>query len=219
MNLNGTVSNHSSVQVQFQSTDLHEVETVATLFGATTQQPLGLYGTATFAGTVEGSTTDPQIRGQLSAASLKIRGTEWQNIANGSGCNSSHLNLQDGDIRPVNNRGRIAFNVSLGLDHWAFKETNPIQIDFNAAEINVIDIRNLAGSQAPITGTLSTNASFHGSLLNPVGHGTINLTQATLADEPVQSVNINFDGTDSEVHARVALRLAAGTVRERAPIS
>ncbi len=215
LNLNGTAGNHSSVQVQFRSNDLHEVESVATLFGATAQ-PLDLYGTATFSGMVEGSTADPQIRGQLAATSLKIRGTEWLTLRTDLDANSSHMNLRDGDITPAKNGGRIMFTVSLGLDHWVFKDTNPIQIDLDAAEINMVDLRNLTGLQAPVSGTLAAKISFHGSLLNPIGHGTINLTQAMLADEPIQSLNVNFDGTDNEIHAQVALRMAAGAVQGKA---
>src|SRR5262249_4822395 len=63
VNLNGTISQRAAgLQVQFQSNDLSEIETVADAFGATTL-PLGLGGTATFNGTVRGSTTAPQING------------------------------------------------------------------------------------------------------------------------------------------------------------
>src|SRR5262249_4007773 len=111
VNLNGTIGRSAAgLQVQFQSNDLGEIETIADAFGATSQ-PLGLGGTATFNATVRGSTTAPQINGQLSAASLKVKGTEWQSLRTTIDANPSHVTLQNADIVPVNNRGRIAFNA------------------------------------------------------------------------------------------------------------
>src|SRR5262249_15057790 len=75
INLNGTISRQAAgLEVQFQSNDIGEMETVAEAFGTATQ-PRGLGGRAHFNGTVRGSTTAPQINGQLSAASLKVKGT------------------------------------------------------------------------------------------------------------------------------------------------
>src|SRR5216110_1013982 len=88
---------------------------------------------ATFNGTVTGSTTAPQIAGQLSATSLKVKGTEWQTLRTGVDASPSHVSLRSGDIVPANNRGRLTFNVNVGLDQWKFHDTNPLQIDVNAS--------------------------------------------------------------------------------------
>ena len=57
----------------------------------------------------------------------------------------------------------------------------------NLVEAPQSNVLHGAGSTAPITGTLSGNVSLHGSVRNPAGQGTANLTQATVAGEPVQS--------------------------------
>src|SRR4029077_10281917 len=120
VNLNGTVSRRAAgLEVQFQSNDLREIETVADAFGITTQ-PLGLGGIASFNGTVRGSTAAPQINGQVSAASLKVKGTEWQNLRTGIDASPSHVTLQNADIVPASGRGRITFNANAGLDHWSY---------------------------------------------------------------------------------------------------
>jgi len=212
INLNGTVSKTASLQVQIQSNDLGEVETVANAFGAMTE-PIGLGGTATFTGTVRGSTTNPEIAGQLSATSLKVKGTEWRSVRTTIDANPAQLSLRNGDVTPANDRGRITFNLNLGLDRWAFHDTSSFQIDANASQLNVVDIKNLAGVQAPVTGILSANVSLQGSQLNPVGRGTVTLTQAAIADEPIQSANLDFQGTGDEVRARLALRMPAGNTQ------
>ena len=61
LTLNGTVSNRSALQVRMQSQNLHELETVADMFRPPQpgQPPLGLYGTASFNGSVRGTTAAP----------------------------------------------------------------------------------------------------------------------------------------------------------------
>jgi translocation and assembly module TamB len=212
INLNGTMSKTASLQVQVRSNDLSEVETVANAFGVL-PEPLGLSGTAAFSGTFRGSTANPQIAGQLSATSLKVKGSEWQAVRTNIDASPTHVALRNGDVRPPNNRGRVTFNVDLGLDHWKLRDTNPFELDVNASQLNVADLKNLAGLETPITGTVNANVSLRGSQLNPVGKGSISLSQATVADEPIQSANLDFEGTGDEVRARLGLRMAAGTAQ------
>jgi translocation and assembly module TamB len=214
INLDGTVSRTASLRVQVQSNDLTEVETAASAFGGM-PKPLGLAGTATFAGTVSGSTNDPRIAGQFSAAWLKVKGTEWRNVRTVIDVSPSQLSVQNSDITLGNNRGRVTFNVNLGLDRWTFRDTSPFQIYANASQLNVDDLKRLAGVQAPVTGTLSLKISLHGSQLNPVGYGMVTLTEATIATEPVQSVNLDFQGTGDEVRGQARLRMAAGTAQSK----
>ena len=212
VDLNGTLSRAAALQVQIQSNDLSEVETVANAFGAT-PQPLGLAGTASFAGTIRGSTNDPQIAGQLSATSLKVKGTEWRAVRTSIDASPSHVVLGNGEITPANGRSRIAFSVKAELDRWEFRDTSAFQVDLNASQLNLADLKNLAGVQIPMTGTLSANVSLHGSQLNPIGRGTITLTQATVADEPIQSTNVDFEGTGDEIRVRLGLRMPAGNAQ------
>lgn len=212
IDLNGTLSRTASLQVQVQSNDLSEVESVANAFGAM-PQPLGLGGMATFAGTVRGSTADPQIAGQLSATSLKVKGTEWKTVRTGVDASPTHVTLRNGDLIPANDRGRITFNVSSGLDQWAFRDTSPFQVDVNASQLNVADLKSLAGVETPVSGIVSANVSLRGTELNPVGRGNISLTQATVADEPIQSANVDFEGTGDAIRSHVALRMPAGTAQ------
>jgi len=212
VNLNGTVSKTASLQVQVQANELREIEEIANLFGAT-PEPLGLGGTASFAGTVSGSTAEPRIAGQFSAGSLKVKGTEWRTVGTNLEANPSRIALRNGELVPASNRGRLTFNVNVGLDQWAFKDTSPLEIDVNATQLNVTDLKSLAGVEAPVTGTLSASVSLHGSQLNPVGQGNVTLNQATVADEPVQSASLDFQGTGNDVHGRLAIRMPAGTAR------
>lgn len=213
LTMNGVVSRRSSLQVRLQSNELHELEAVADAVRTpTTGQPaqaLGLYGNASFVGAVRGSTSAPEISGQLNATNLRLQGSSWKMLRTNVDVSPSSARLQNGELQPADG-GRGTFNLITGLNNWSFTEASPIELSLNASQLNVVDVTKAAGLQYPVTGILSTNVSVHGSELSPVGNGTIHLTQATVYGEPVQSADVNFQGTGNEVHGDAKVRLPAG---------
>src|SRR5262249_39765791 len=139
--------------------------------------------------------------------------TEWRTVRTNVEANPSHVAVRNGDVEPANNRGRITFSADVGLDEWKFKDTSPIEANLNASQMNVTDLKNLANLNTPVTGTLNVNVSLRGSELNPIGQGTIALTQATVYEEPIQSASVDFQGTGDEIRTRLALRMPAGNAQ------
>ncbi len=214
LTLNGAVSNRSALQVNLQSQNLHELETVADMLRppAPGQPPLSLYGTASFTGSVRGSTSAPQLTGQLNAQNLKIRNTAWRVLRANISASPSQASLQNGLLQPAD-RGRITFNLTAGLHKWSFTNASPFEVALNGSNLNVADLAHAAGSQAPISGTLSANVAAHGTELNPIGNGTVALTNAKVSGETINSLNVKFNGTGDEVHTNLALRMPAGTAQ------
>src|SRR5262249_53152464 len=99
IDLDGTISKTASLQVRVQSNELAGVEVVASAFGAM-PQPLGLGGMTTFAGTIRGSASDPQITGQLSATSLKVKDTEWRTVRADVDAGPSQITLRNAEVTP-----------------------------------------------------------------------------------------------------------------------
>ena len=211
LSLNGTVSHRSSLAVEMRSADLHELETIANAFRSSEPpaQMLGLYGTASLVASVRGSASAPQVTGQLNAANLRVRGTTWRLLRTNVSLSPSQAALRNGELEAVP-RGRITFNLSAGLKRWSFSETSPLEVGLNASQLNLGDLAKLAGSQVPVSGLLAANVSVHGSEANPAGHGTLTLTQAKVAEEPIQSANLNFQGTGNEINGKLSLRSPAG---------
>jgi translocation and assembly module TamB len=209
LNLNGTVSNRSALQVGLQSNDLHELENIADEFRAAGSQPLGLYGTANFNGTVRGSMAAPHLNGQLNAANLRVHGTQWRLLRTNVDASPTSASLTNGELDPAD-RGRVTFNLSTGLHDWAFTNASPIQVGLNANNLNAGELAKAAGVTTPMKGTLSANVAVHGSEINPIGQGTINLTNAQVSTEPINSLNVNFNGTGQVVNAKLAVRMPAG---------
>jgi translocation and assembly module TamB len=219
LTLNGTVSERSALQIRMQSQNLHELETVANMVRppAAGQQPLGLYGTASFVGTVRGSTSAPQVTGELNAQNLKVRNSAWRVLRTSVNLSPSQASLQNGLLQPAD-RGRITFNISAGLRKWSFTENSPFQVALNASNLSAAGLAQLAGLQTPLSGTLNANVALHGTQLNPVGNGNLSLTNAKVSGEPIQSLNVKFNGTGDAVRANLALHMPAGAAEGVATI-
>ena len=222
LTMNGTVSKHSSLAIRLQANDLREVATIAGMFSTpqpgnapppgNAGQPLDLAGSATFQGNVQGSMSAPHLTGQLSVSNLHVNGTDWRVFRVNVDASPSSASLRNADLEPKT-RGRITFNATTGLKKWAFTNASPIQVELNAAQLNLADLTKLAGHQIPVTGTLNTHVSLHGTELNPIGNGTLALTKVTIYDEPLNSVNIDFNGTGDEAHANLNVQLPAGSLQ------
>ncbi len=207
---NGTISDRSSLQVRVQSDQLHEVEQLADAFLPAGSAPLGLYGKATAAATIRGSTRDPNIRGQLTATDVRLKGTSWQSLRTEFAANRSAVRLDGGELVSAN-KGHITFQLGATLQDWAFSESSPFHIQFSASGLSAKDIAQAAGVSAQVDGMLSVKAEFNGTKLAPVGRGQIRLAHARVADEPVDTANLDFEADGNAITARLKTDLPAGS--------
>ena len=79
MTAQGTISEHSSLQVQLIADDLHQLEQLATSFSSTQSPPPAVSGKATVNAVVHGSLKKPTVTAQLNATNLQVQGSEWSN--------------------------------------------------------------------------------------------------------------------------------------------
>ncbi|MFC5862294.1 translocation/assembly module TamB domain-containing protein [Acidicapsa dinghuensis] len=213
--LNGTISKHSSLSFDVQAQDLAEIESIANLFRTQSSgQPnpsLGLSGVASVHGSIDGIISAPHITGEFTSTNLHIAGSEWRLIHTNFAADPSNVVIQNADLQPAL-RGRITLSASAGLNKWSFEKTSPVQIDLNAAQLNIADFEKLTGKAIPVTGTLNAAVKLHGSELHPVGNGNLSITHLTAYDQPVDSLKVDFSGTGEEAQASLDIQLAAGTI-------
>jgi translocation and assembly module TamB len=209
LTMGGSVSNRSALQVNLQANDLHELEALAAIIRPG-QPPFGLHGRATLHATVTGSTDAPRIESQLTAIDLRVRGTAWRLLRANANLNPSQIALAGGELDPAQ-RGRMRFAMSAALNHWAFADNSPVEVSFDASQIDIGEITRGAGIQTPISGILAAAVSMHGSEQNPVGNGRISLTKAKIQDEPVNSVTLELNGAGETLVANLKLAIPAGS--------
>lgn len=230
LDMNGTLSSRSNLAVQFHSKDLHELDTIASIvrssIASNTVQPLGLAGTAVFQGTIHGSTIDPHIVGKLVAANVHFKGSTLPLIRSDIDLDRSHASLQHAKLEISSNIGQspasdhtknvavgfVQFNGSVELSQWAFEKTSPIQLQLHASRLNIATLIAIAGSQAPVAGTLAADINLHGTEQNPIGDGNLAIVGAKVFDEPVQFVNAAFRGSLDSIHADLSAHAPAGVI-------
>ncbi|MBZ5508058.1 MAG: translocation/assembly module TamB domain-containing protein [Acidobacteriia bacterium] len=214
VNLNGKVSDHSQLRVALRTKDLHELETLAEALQAPAPgkqpEPLGLFGTANIQATVSGSLTAPQINGQIDARNLRVKGSSWKVLSTNFNANPTQVTLSNGDLEAVP-QGRINFNAQARLKQWAYGPSSPIAVTLSASQISIAELAKLANQSYPVSGTLALHVSLHGSQLSPVGQGTITVTKAKVFTEPIQNLNVKFQGDGNAIKANLTLRMPAGT--------
>ncbi len=208
--LNGTVGDNAALQIRVNSNDLHELETIAAAFRAAGSEPVGLYGRAALNATVSGSTRAPQISGQLTADSLRVRGTEWKLLRANISASPSQVRVENGELDSAS-RGRVTFKLAATLQQWAPTKTSPFQLQFSASQISAADLTRAAGSTAAVDGTISADIVANGTQLAPTGHGTISLASARISGEPVRAVDVTFQGTGNQINANLKIDLPAGS--------
>ena len=215
LTMDGTVSDSSQLAIHFQSNDLAELESVAGMFGLPpAAQSLGLAGTASFQGSLQGTVAAPHLTGELAANNLHAKGTTWRLLHTDVDVSPSRVSLAHGKLDPGTS-GHATFDASVGLDHWSFTDSSPIELAMDASQLNIADLEKIAGQPIPVTGTLALNIHAHGTELSPTGQGSISLTHLVAYDEPISTAKVTFTGSGDEVHADLAVQLPAGSVQSK----
>jgi autotransporter translocation and assembly factor TamB len=209
ISLNGTISDHASLQARFNSNDLHELETIAIAFRAPGSAPVGVYGRANLSATVSGSTRSPRIAGQLTGDDLKVRGSAWESLKANVSASPSEIRVDNGELDSAT-QGRVTFNGRTALQQWSFTNSSEFNLQAKASLINLADLLKASGFTLHATGTLSADIMASGTQLAPVGHGTIGLSSARIGDEPIRAVDLQFQGNGSQVNANLKIDLPAG---------
>ena len=155
----------------------------------------------------------PAVRrsqGNSRADNLRVRGSEWKLLRANFTASPSQIRVDNGELDSAS-RGRVTFKLATALQQWSLPKTTPFQVQLAASQINVADLLKAAGSTTPVAGTLSADITASGTQLSPTGHGTIGLTSARIAGEPIRSVDMQFQGTGKQVNANLKIDLPAGS--------
>ena len=214
LNLNGTLSNHSALKVNLQANDLAELESMANVFqtrkpGQPAPTPLGLSGKLSFNGTVGRSLSAPELQGRLNGTNVQVHGASFKLLQADVDASPSNVTITHGLIEP-SPQGQLNFDLQASLKDWSLTPQSPLQARVNARNLAVAPLARAADISTPVSGTLNANLDVHGSEQNPIGHGNVVLSNANVGGQPIQSFNVDFQGTGDVVNSNLLLRTAAG---------
>ncbi|MBZ5534933.1 MAG: translocation/assembly module TamB domain-containing protein [Acidobacteriia bacterium] len=213
--LDGTVSDRSLLNVKASTDDLYELDVLALPVrrtAASTSSPprlLGVSGTASFTGRMQGTMKEPRFMGQLKAGEFQYQGFSIRALRADFNVSSSQVVFHQGDLE-THTQGHIGFDLTAGLRSWSYIPSAPITGQVSLARISIAELESLAKLQYPVTGLLSGDISIRGSLLHPVGQGSVQVVEARLWDQPVHNISLQFQGTGDVVHSTISVGTPAG---------
>jgi translocation and assembly module TamB len=216
----GTISDHSALSLRAQTSDLGEVDLLlASLQNALTaggkaapaSKPLELHGRAALEAQVQGRIQDPQVAGHLQADDLEIRKSHWPHVQTDFEATAASARLKEG-VAQTANRGLVNFALEATLQRWSYTADNPVTLQVQASQLPVVDLEQLTGSSAPVSGMLSGNLSVRGTLADPAGEGFVQLRDASVWGEPVRSVAAQIHAANKTVSANFSVAAPAGNM-------
>jgi translocation and assembly module TamB len=207
----GTISDHSSLQIQVAANDLHQLAVLASSFRSPQAQVPAVSGSATLNAVVSGSMKKPAVAAQLNAQNLQVQGSQWRTATLDMRANPSEFAVQSGSL--VNaQQGQATFNASVALRNWSYQDSNRIEAHLDVQKIRITDLQRVANQHYPVSGDLSAKISLAGSQLNPEGSGSAQITNATAYDETIQNFAAKFNAANGSIVSTLNLAVTAGAV-------
>ncbi len=212
LTLSGALDKHSNIAIQFHSSDLRELQTLANVFhpGISTAE-LGLAGTASFIGNLRGTTKTPKLTGQLTASNVHIDSTVWPHIQSGVSIDPNSASLQSASLQ-LSPSGSIHLSATLGLQRGTMNSAAPLRLQLQASRLPIDQLAAIAHVQSPVTGELDASADLHGTVSNPIGNANLSLNHATAYNEPLKSATVTVNGSENDVHGDLSIQIKAGTI-------
>jgi translocation and assembly module TamB len=217
--INGTAGQKLNLKLQAHAADLTEVDALAAVFqgfgrersaSTSSQRSINLAGAADLQLLVEGTMSDPLIRGQLAGRSLQVENTQWRSLDLRLQASKSGISIQNGSL--VNaQQGSINFALSSGLANWRFLPSSPLTVEVSSRDLSISQLLQLARLDYPISGNLSVDLSMHGSQLNPIGKGSVRLTRANVYGQSLQRLAIQSEGNGDALASSLDISLPAGS--------
>jgi translocation and assembly module TamB len=222
----GKLGNNSSLSVNASVGKLSEISPLISAMASSTQSPgssavdsLGLRGSATFLGRIQGSPKSPRIRGRLEARTVFVKGTYLSAVRADVDLGASELSIQNASAKDAG-KGSLALSGRLGLRNWSLVPTSPVSLQVNASGLSVPDLARMANVKYHLSGTLDADISVHGSEENPAGYADISVSEASPQNPkrikkllPLRKfLTVHLEGDGNLVHATARMSVAAGQI-------
>ncbi len=207
----GTISNHSSLQINLVADDLHALAAIASSFRSAQSSTPALSGKATLNATVQGSMKKPSVDAQLNAQDLQVEGSQWRSTTMSLHADPSQFTLQNGSLINAQ-RGKATFSASAKLHNWSYDPNDAVQARLDAQQIRIVDLLQAANQHYPVSGEVTAHLSLGGSQMNPTGSGQIQIANANVYGEPLQQMVTKFNAANGSISSKLTAAANAGTI-------
>lgn len=186
-----------SIAVNLTTHDLNDFLPLLRMTTSDAKLPVDLArgGSATFNGTVAGSTAAPRIAGHLELVRFVVEGRAFDRLATDLNAASTGAALENGLLTRGPMQTNFAGNV--GLKNWKPESYEPVRASAGIRNGDLADILALAGqSSVQATGALNASAQIAGTVGNPQGSATLNVTNGSIEGEPFDRVQAQVNLSD-----------------------
>jgi translocation and assembly module TamB len=208
--LRGEISQHSKLQVQATTSDLHGLAEFLGGLGIEQAASLEIAGSASLKAQVQGRIQQPELSGEVSAKNLQLQGSAWRNVQAGFQASSSQIALSHAVLVSAQ-QGQASLTARVGLRNWQYLPANQVAGKLSVQKMSIADLQRLANAHYPLAGELSAEVSFQGSQLNPAGSGSAKIYDAQVYGQPLQLLAATFSGNKTSVSSNLSVKLTAGT--------
>jgi translocation and assembly module TamB len=213
----GGLSGRSNLVVHAVSTNLHQLMLLATDMSATGAPPsnssalASLQGALTLNGNIQGTLKNPSVAAQLSVTNIQVREGQFRSLQLALNASPSLISIHNGSLQATEH-GQLLFTAQAGLTRWSYQPSSPVTASLQIHQMPLAMLDQLVTTSYPITGFLNGNVQIHGSELNPVGQGRLQISKARLKDEPIQTVTLQFTADDGTIRSQASVGTSHATV-------
>lgn len=222
--INGSAGQRLNLALQAHAADLRELDRVVSVLKQPSSRSasqgqnvtsLNLAGAADVQASVQGKKENPQIRGRIRGRNLQYANSHWQSLQADLTASKSGVTVENGSL--VNARqGYVAFALAAGLSNWSYLPSSPINVQLTSRGLAIAQLLQLANLNYPVSGNLSADISIHGSQLNPVGNGSVNVNQAQVYGQPLKTLSLRFTENGDAINSELNAGMSAGTAKATA---
>ncbi|MGC1374214.1 MAG: hypothetical protein WA824_18910, partial [Candidatus Sulfotelmatobacter sp.] len=205
----GKLSKRSKLRVQAKVADLRQLETLAGAFRPNGAALPLISGSATLNATLTGSLAKPRIQGQVSAQNLSVQGSEWRSVQAGFQAGPSRVAITGATLVGARS-GRASFSGAVVLRDWHYSPDHSFTVNLSLQHMSIADLQRSANLHYPVSGDLSANVAINGTELNPQGSGRVQVTNARVSDQPVQTLTAQFHAVHGTVVSSLHVAMPAG---------
>ena len=220
----GQLASRGTLKVAANTANLGEWQTVLAAFGNSVRIPAMLQGKASFNGAATGKISNITLSGNLSAENFDYQApatartpeqkVHWDSLTADVQLSQRGFAAHNGMLR--HGDASIAFEVSTGLVRWQITDQTPYTANIDVEKTDLAEILSLAGYNYPLRGTLNLSLQASGTKLQSQGSGRVQLTDASIYGEQVQSVSaaLHFEGSAvkfSDIQAAYGQAAGAGS--------
>jgi len=168
-------------------------------------------GQLTLAAVVSGRLASPNISGHLAVNRFQVEARQFDALAMdlraaSAGAAVSNASLSRGSMQ-------AQFRASVGLQNWKATPNQPLSVQAFVRNGDLADVMALAGQpSAGYSGALAADAGVTGTIGNPRGTASLDVTNGTLQNEPFDNLQVQLDMADQMVTIPAA-SISAGTAR------